>query len=674
MLASLRKGLFLFILIGFSLNLPAQVSKTVNCTGGALSVLLTSEEKNTVTDLTITGTIDARDFKTMRDSMGVLDTLDLSSVTIATYIGTEGTYPTWFGSYSYMENTIPDCAFYSLEYPWYRKPTLTTFIFPYSVKSIGSYSFSGCLGFKSIIIPSWITSIGSASFAGCTASITVDESNHFYSSMDGILFNKTHTELVQCTDFKTTYTVPSSVISIGNCAFVDCYKLTEIIIPPSVKSIAYGAFVNCTGLQTLIIPSSVTFIDNQAFERCSGLKSVTISSSITSISAGVFTDCSGLTEVTIPSSVTSIGFAAFKGCTGLTSATIPPSVTSIKDEAFSNCIGLNSIFIYSLDPWSILSNIPGRENVFYNVNKSTCTLYVPYGSKNYYQIARQWKDFTNIIETPGFFLSTYSLEMPASAANTIINFNTSTEWIAYSDQPWLTIGPESWSCTPEDCINYGSITFTATENPLNSSRMATVTFLATEYPAQTVNIKQESLIPDYLEIIDTIIPKDLTTCFNALNTMTVAGSDTVVFESGSSVDLIAGNSILLLPGFHAYEGCFAHAYITDDGTFCDGGSGSIVQNPDNEKSISIKRTDQKSVQKDVKVYPNPSKGKFTIEYLNINSGSEIKIYNALGAIIYHTVTTDDGSRKIDLPGIKKGFYFIRVIDGMEHYTRKVIVN
>ncbi|HEX7583948.1 MAG TPA: hypothetical protein VF373_04615, partial [Prolixibacteraceae bacterium] len=57
--------------------LHAQVSKTVNVTAGSLSLALTNTEKSTITNLTLTGTIDARDFKTMRDSMTVLAEIDL---------------------------------------------------------------------------------------------------------------------------------------------------------------------------------------------------------------------------------------------------------------------------------------------------------------------------------------------------------------------------------------------------------------------------------------------------------------------------------------------------------------------------------------------------------------------------------------------------------------------
>ena len=63
----MKKLAFLAIIICFSLTLNAQVSKTLNVTAGSLKTDLTAIELNTVTSISLTGTIDVRDFKTMRD-------------------------------------------------------------------------------------------------------------------------------------------------------------------------------------------------------------------------------------------------------------------------------------------------------------------------------------------------------------------------------------------------------------------------------------------------------------------------------------------------------------------------------------------------------------------------------------------------------------------------------
>jgi hypothetical protein len=250
---------------------------------------------------------------------------------------------------------------------------LSSFNIPSSLISIGNIAFRGCTGLTSINIPSSVTSISTAAFSGCNANIIVDAANANYSSIDGVLFNKTKTVLLQC---------PIS-------------KIVSYVIPTSVTSFGDDAFEDCTGLISINIPSSVASIGSEVFSNCTGLTSINIPSSLTSIGSGAFLGCTALTSINIPSSVTSISNMTFCGCIGLTSLAIPNSVNSIGSNAFDGCSGLTSIYENS----SLPINLSSSTNVFNNVNKTTCTLYVPIGSKSVYQVSNQWNDFTNIVET-----------------------------------------------------------------------------------------------------------------------------------------------------------------------------------------------------------------------------------------------------------------------------------
>ncbi|MBR1878178.1 MAG: leucine-rich repeat protein, partial [Paludibacteraceae bacterium] len=96
-------------------------------------------------------------------------------------------------------------------------------------------------------------------------------------------------------------------------------------------------------------------------------------------------------SVVIESGVTSIGDFAFHECSALTSVTILSSVSIIGRWAFPGCTSLVAITNYATVPQEISSD------VFYGVDKSVCTLYVPVESVNLYKAADVWKEFINIV-------------------------------------------------------------------------------------------------------------------------------------------------------------------------------------------------------------------------------------------------------------------------------------
>lgn len=216
-------------------------SKTVNVTAGGLFTALTSTELNTVSNLTITGTIDARDFVTMRDDMPSLAILDLSGANIAAYSGTAGTL---YVNTTYPANEIPQNAFYNGN-TYASKTSLTTIKLPSSSVSIGRSAFQGCSGLTGTFsIPSSITSIGDNAFQNCSG-------------------------------FTGTLTIPSTITSIGGGVFQNCTGFTgSLIIPSSFTLLNSWDFANCTGITSVTIPSSVTIIYDNVFNGCTGLTSI----------------------------------------------------------------------------------------------------------------------------------------------------------------------------------------------------------------------------------------------------------------------------------------------------------------------------------------------------------------------------------------------------------------
>lgn len=179
-----------------------------------------------------------------------------------------------------------------------------TLLFKSNVTKIGNYAFASCTSLTSITIPNSVTTIGDAAFFGCTSLKSI--------------------------------TIPNSVTEMGDRVFYGCTSMDgfygKFASEDNRFLIIDGEMVTFApyGLTEYSIPNSVTTIGEFAFMYCDNLTSVTIPNSVTSIGSGAFYGCSSLTSITIPDSVTSIGVNTFSSCTSLTSvycrATKPPTL------------------------------------------------------------------------------------------------------------------------------------------------------------------------------------------------------------------------------------------------------------------------------------------------------------------------------------------------------------
>jgi hypothetical protein len=146
--------------------------------------------------------------------------------------------------------------------------SLISVIIPRSVTDIGMSAFADCTSLTSIGIPSSVTSIGDGVFSDCThlTTIIVDPLNSRYSSIDGVLFNKSQTLLIQYPGGKAgVYRIPNSVTSIGDGAFGNCTGLTSVTIPNRVASIGEMAFANSTSLSSLYFEGNAPDVGWYAF-------------------------------------------------------------------------------------------------------------------------------------------------------------------------------------------------------------------------------------------------------------------------------------------------------------------------------------------------------------------------------------------------------------------------
>lgn len=270
-----------------------------------------------------------------------------------------------------------------------------------SAKTIGDYAFSLCSqlesvsfsddletigdeAFKStclseVSIPSAVSDIGERAFAtNKIEKINVEEDNQYYTSIDGVLFNKSETEIIDYPNYTQAefYAVPQSVTSIGEYAFGgDIPLLKNVTIPDTVTKIENGAFMDFYGLEYIDIPDSVTEIGDNAFNGCSQLASITIPNSVTEIGASAFRYCSSLQSVSLTEGLKSIGDYAFSGAYELSNVTLPNSLNDISPTAFFNSENFCEYLTDASNPYFSVT-----DGVLYSKDKTELVSY-PYGKK-----------------------------------------------------------------------------------------------------------------------------------------------------------------------------------------------------------------------------------------------------------------------------------------------------
>ena len=259
-----------------------------------------------------------------------------------------------------------------------------------NVLTIGDNAFEGCTSLTEIIIPDSVYTIIDFAFQGCSGltAINILPNNSFYSSINGVLFDKTQTELIQYPAGKpeTTYTIPNSVTLIGDNAFQGSglKYLGVTVYSPLLAADADGdgtvdvtigsaqtiggkdVYVYDTSKTLFIDTDDANFTDNIVEEINSGkypdditannLKSVVLGTNVLTIGNYAFKGCTSLTEIIIPDSVTAIGEDAFRGCTSLESVNIHYDVTEISIEAFMSCSVLTSVTLPKNDEFTTISN------------------------------------------------------------------------------------------------------------------------------------------------------------------------------------------------------------------------------------------------------------------------------------------------------------------------------
>jgi hypothetical protein len=178
-------------------------------------------------------------------------------------------------------------------------------------------------------------------------------------------------------------------------------------------------------------------------------------------------------------------------------------------------------------------------------------------------------------------------------------------------------------------------------------------------------------LPTTYEIPDIIIGDEETLCFNATETVIVAGDGKqFIVQDGGHADNIAGQNVLLKDGTSVEYGGSLHAYISDD--FCDPPESLLASLEEDIQS----EPEFEPVMKETffKVYPNPTTGDFILELLEFEETATllVEIFTMQGHLITRVELPTEQQYNFSLAERQSGIYIIRVMNNNSIGTSRII--
>lgn len=448
---------------------------------GTLGRLIKADKKNPdkIRNLKVSGQITQSDFYFMRDSMAILEAINLKEVKVV--------------NCDYLDGTIDDI----IPYEAFRgKKTLYYFTFPETITEILGYSFNESSLSGTIVIPDNVKKIGPNSFS--------------YTNITSIIFPTSLEKIDEwafgwCGSLSGTLVLPESLKYIGEAAFTECSLTGHLSLPESLEYIGKSAFysagnlsgdltipdkinsLNCTFSRCgfngtlnlnnvtsligdvfayckfkgdLIIPEGITELENDAFAG-NEFTTIKLPSTLKKIGNGAFNGNWRLTgNIIIPEGVVSIGTQAFYYCNTLESVELPSTLQTIQDYAFGECHGLNKITSRSNEPPA------ASTSSFYNVAKDDFILEVPEKAVIRYKGDAVWGEFRKISAHHNFSISR-NVARALNAEKTrkyVVYAPSNQHWSVESKPDWITVTPSSGVGKTEVTVTFDKMEQTDVEH------------------------------------------------------------------------------------------------------------------------------------------------------------------------------------------------------------------
>ena len=470
---------------------------------GTLGRLIKADKKNPmkIRNLKVSGTISDEDFYFMRDSMAILEAVNLKESRVVdvqcekfTLYGHRDEYgkSTIFATREagVYDDVIPNSAFSN-------KKSLYYFTFPEKVTEIGHNAFSGSSISGALVVPEDVKIIGQRAFSstylsnlvlGSSVEIIQDYAFYECGSLSGALnLPETLRYIGSNVFYKCSFSgrliLPTSIEYIGSYAFAAAGKFVgDLTIPEKItilkdhtfygydiRDISTPCFTgtldlgNVTEIGTycfdwcnfkgdLIIPDGVSIISENCFSNCE-FTYLYLPNTVKIIGNNAFYKNAKLLGVRFPEGLISIGAKAFEVCSELRNLEFHSELQTIQSRAFDGCTGISSITCNSSEPPIVQSG------AFDGVPKDNFTVEVPANAVTRYATDPVWGQFRRISTHYDFSISrsraralndetskTYVLRVPA-------NHN----WSIESKPDWITVTPSSGTGKTEVTVTFSEM-------------------------------------------------------------------------------------------------------------------------------------------------------------------------------------------------------------------------
>lgn len=478
----------------------------VNLTeAGTLGKVIRSFKKNPdkIRNLKVSGPITTADFKFMRDSMAILEAINLKEAKVVNAD---------FCMDGYVHgNKRPDIIPYQA---FNGKKTLSHFSFPEKITHICASAFVSTNLSGALIIPEGVLEIGSSAFQRTLISSVA------LSPRLGKIYDSAFWE---CNSLTGTLNLPETLTYVGDQAFWGCSFVGELHLPNSLEYIGGRAFYYAgnfvgnlrlpdrlkkvsdyafagsgftgtvdlnnavefgSGAFTcdyfsgdLIVPEGTVEIPNSFMSASQApgpgkLNSIVLPESLRRIGSNAFFGQSRLRILKISDGLIYIGSYAFTGCTNLTSLELPTTIQTIDNKAFNLCFYISSIICNAVEPPSVMSG------AFNGVAKDNFTVEVPAQSVIRYKTESGWSDFRRIAAHYDFSVSRNRVRTlnAAESRTLVLRAPANFSWSIESKPDWVTVTPASGTGKADITVSVDQMARTTDQFEVNEGSFTSPTY------------------------------------------------------------------------------------------------------------------------------------------------------------------------------------------------------